>query len=269
MAKVFVSYAREDAQKVHRILSKLERQGIEFWIDTRDIENGRDWNEEISKAIVRCSKFLLFMSTAAMKSNNIKKEVEIAFEHGKKTIILRLDASKLADKFKYPLAGIQWTNYSEPDWAAEVVSAIRGRRTVFQEPKPKPSPAALPVQSSPPKPPSRPVRSPSPKPLKPQQVIAELEGIFSANREYYKDECTAALVKLDHLHIVIGSHWINPALAYNELVPRVYLLEKIEHIKSLLQDFQATCHPGSPTKRQLIHDELKALGQELNSKASK
>ena len=58
MPKVFVSYARDESKKIYRILAKLEAQDIKFWVDTRDIGNGKNWTKEISKAIIKCSKFL-------------------------------------------------------------------------------------------------------------------------------------------------------------------------------------------------------------------
>ena len=103
---------------------------------------------------------------------------------------------------------------------------------------------------------------------KPQSTIAELENAFSANGTYYKDQCDAAISKLEDLRIIAGSHWINPVLAYKELVPRVYLLEKIETIENLIRDFQDTCPPGASAKRQAVHNELKVLFQELSHKAN-
>lgn len=294
MGYIFVSYARRDLRKVKRVIEELRAYGFEFWQDTNNIRNGKDWPEEITNAIDDCSRFLLFMSAASMASDNVKREVQIAYEKKKKIIILRLDESKLTNKLSYQLIGIQRTDYLTPNWETKIVSALgRGKKiisplksTVRKPVKPSLSrakleddlPAAISKRNNggkffqKPKPAPRQsiatTKSLSKKPVKPQVVIAELEGAFSANREYYIDECAVAISKLDNLCTIIGSHWVNPALAYTELVPRVYLLEKIEHIKSLLQDFQATCHPGSSTKRHLIHDELKRLNQELSSKAS-
>ncbi len=193
----------------------------------------------------------------SMASDNTQREVQIAYENNKKIIILRLDNSEIPNEFKYALAGKQWTNYSSRKWKSEIVSALGGGKKFFRTPKPSP---ILPVQST---------RSLPKKPPKPQLILAQLEYAFSANGAYYKDQCDAAISKLDNLLLIAGSHWINPAFAYNELVPRVYFLEKIELIKSLMQDFQDTCPPGSSAKRQLIHNELQTLSQELSRKTNK
>lgn len=259
MPKVFVSYARDESKKVYGILAKLEQHGIKFWVDTRDIKSGKDWAEEISKAILRCRKFLLFMSHLSMASNNTSQEVKIASANGKKIILLRLDDVEIPNRLKYALQDIQWTDYSSRRWKSEIVAALGGNQVFFQKAKPAPS---LPVH--PPK-----TRSVPKRPPKAEVVIAQLQRTFSANRNYYPDRCASALTKLQELRLVVGSHWVNPALAYQELVPRVYLLEKVDLLQTLIQEFQETCPPGSAAKRQLILHELNELLQELNHKAAR
>ena len=254
MAKIFVSYARKESEKVYSVLSKLEEHDIKFWLDTRDIENGKDWAEEISKAIKKCGKFLLFLSRLSMASNNTSQEVKIASGSHKKIIILRLDDAKLPDKLKYALEGIQWTDRSSPKWKSEIVSALSGGQKLLLKPS---TSTNKPIHS---------LRTRIVKPLSPQAIISELEGIFSANRKYYPDECKKALTKLYSLRSVIGYHWVNPSLAYTELIPRAFLLEKIEIIQNLIEDFQNSCPPGLPIKRQTIQHELRALLSEIGRK---
>lgn len=257
MSKVFVSYARDESPKVYRILGKLKTHGIDFWVDTVDIKNGKDWAEEISKAIKKCSKFLLFMSKLSMASDNTSREVKIAYGNHKKFVLLRLDDVELPNKFKYALEGIQWTDYSSRKWKSEIISVLGGKQKFFRKPKPSTNRLAPSTKSLP------------KRPLKTQLIIAKLESTFSTNRTYYPDQCVVALSKLNDLRLVAGSHWINPALAYDEFVPRQYLLDKIEVIQNLIQDFQDTCPPGLSSKRQLIQNEIKTLSQELSRKTNR
>lgn len=124
MPKVFISYARDEARKVRQILSRLDKQGVDYWLDTRDLQSGQGWSEEITEAIKQCSKFLLFMSAESMASDNTKREVQIAYENQKKIIILRLDDSKIPNRFRYALAGLQWIDYSSQEWEKRILSAI-------------------------------------------------------------------------------------------------------------------------------------------------
>jgi hypothetical protein len=255
MGKIFVSYARDESKKVYRILNKLKKHGVEFWVDTQDIKNGKDWAEEISKAIRNCRKVLLFMSTLSMTSPNTAQEVKIAFGNNKKFAVLRLDDVKYPTKLKYALEGTQWTDYLSTNWETEIVSALGGGRKYFRKPRGSSTPIARCV----------PRTQPLPKKLrKPHAILLELEQAFSTSRKYHEDECNAIMLKLEDLQIIVGSHWVNPALAYDELVPRQYVINKLDVIKGLIQEFQETCPPGSPSKRQIIQFELQALIQEFD-----
>lgn len=249
MGKVFVSYSRDESKKVYRILDRLRAHNIEFWVDTQDIENGKDWAEEIGKGIKNCRKILLFMSKLSMASSNTAQEVKIAFGSNKKFAVLRLDDVKYPIKLKYALEGIQWTDYLSADWETKIVTVLAGSKEYLKKPKPG---SGQPIKST--------VSVPK-KPRKPRLVIAELARKFSEKRTYYKDECDAAIIDLDKLKFVTEAHWINPALAYNELVTREDLMNRIEVIQNLIRDFQES---GSSIKRELIHNKLNALFQELS-----
>lgn len=257
MAKVFVSYARDDSRKVKRITQKLIEHGFEFWMDTSNLKSGDDWSEKIIKAINSCGKFLLFMSAASMSSKNVEREVHTAFKMDKKIIIIRLDDSKVPLSLDYQIGRIQWTDYLSSNWEADIVSALGGGRKYYQKPKPSPNRRSKPAL------PARPLPKKAPKA---QPIIDGLLRIFSSNGGIHPDQCDAALSKLDKLVIVAASHWVNPSLAFEERVSRQYLLDKIEVIRSLIQNFRETCPPGSSTKRQLMLDELRLLSQELAPK---
>jgi hypothetical protein len=254
MGYVFVSYSRKDNRKVRHVIEVLESHGFEFWQDTNSIRNGKNWPEEITKAIVGCSRFLLFMSTASMVSDNVKREVQIAYEENKNNIIiLRLDNSKVSYSFKYQLAGIQRSDYPSSNWEAEIVSALGGKI------KPPFAPATNTHKST-----SFKDKPHTTKALLPRKVLSELEVVFSANGDYYKDECEAALLKLKALRINIGSHWIGRNNVYQEIVPKLHFLAKLESICDLIEGFKDASSPRSREKRLLILNELRSLLSELD-----
>lgn len=255
MSKVFVSYSRDDLRKVKHVIKTLRPQGFEFWLDVDNIETGEYWPQKIAEAIIGCSRFLLFMSTASMKSDNVRDEIQIAYENKKKRVILRLDDSQLPPKLNIPLIGIQRTEYSAANWEEKIVSALGGK---VIERKTNTSHVA----------PKNKAKSQTLRPLSPQKTISELEDIFSENGYYYKDQCDAVLVKLGDLGSAYGNHWLNQTFNYQELIPRVYFLEKIEKIRNLVKEFQDTCPPGSPLKRQSIHNELNSLLAELKRRTN-
>ena len=48
---VFLSYAREDSERVDRLAERLTGAGVRVWRDTHNLDPGQDWRAEIRKAI--------------------------------------------------------------------------------------------------------------------------------------------------------------------------------------------------------------------------
>src|SRR3972149_5391753 len=124
MAGIFLSYARNDLQRVKQTAQALQRAGFETWIDTRNLRGGDLWTKEIAEAISACNIFLLFLSTSSMTSDNVRREVQLAYEKKKKIIILRLEKVKIPRKLQFQLAGIQWIETSEKNWKSQLITAI-------------------------------------------------------------------------------------------------------------------------------------------------
>jgi hypothetical protein len=76
MAATFVSYARNDIKLVKKITREMHSQGLEYWMDTRNLQGGKTWPGAITKAISDCDKFLLIVSRASMVSDNVRREVQ-------------------------------------------------------------------------------------------------------------------------------------------------------------------------------------------------
>lgn len=60
--KVYLSYKREDLERVEPIYEALERNGMVPWMDIKDISPGQKWVDEIEAAIAECDVFLSFVS---------------------------------------------------------------------------------------------------------------------------------------------------------------------------------------------------------------
>jgi hypothetical protein len=124
MSDIFVSYARKDIDRVNQIMEDLHQSGFDYWMDRDDIRTGADWREAITAAISGCKIFLLFMSIASMDSDNVQREVRIAHKFRKPIIILRLENVDLPNTMLYMLEGIQWTEFSDPDWQRKITQEL-------------------------------------------------------------------------------------------------------------------------------------------------
>ncbi len=71
---VFVSYASEDRAEVLRRVQGLKALGIQFFQDIMSLSPGQAWAEEFQNAIDRSDVFLLCWSSAASKSEWVRKE---------------------------------------------------------------------------------------------------------------------------------------------------------------------------------------------------
>lgn len=130
MAEIFVSYARNDLELVKQIMLELHHLGLEYWIDVRNLRGGDVFTEEIAHAILECDTFLLVMSGASMNSEYVSKELQLASNHKKTIVLLRIDNAAIPPKFELLLSGIQWIEYSAPDWKERLTLALQGRSIV-------------------------------------------------------------------------------------------------------------------------------------------
>jgi hypothetical protein len=136
MAKVFICYARKDTKQVKSIVNEINGLGFDYWIDTRNIQSGEIWTKEISDAILACDKFLLFISQESMASDNVRREVQLAYENKKTLVLLRLEDAKIPSHLKYQLAGIQWIDVSASDWKSRLAIALDNKSEISLSEKP-------------------------------------------------------------------------------------------------------------------------------------
>jgi hypothetical protein len=100
---VFVSYSRDDAEYVHRLLDHLETNGIATWYDDL-IPEGERWRVTLQERIERCGVLLLIESPNAQKSLWVDDEFLFAGARDRPRLILVLDGA-----LRLGTAGIQST----------------------------------------------------------------------------------------------------------------------------------------------------------------
>jgi TolB-like protein len=102
---------------------------MSVWIDQRGIEAAKSWSGEIVDAIERCKAFLILLSSHSMESENVAKELSIAFENKCKLLPVVIEDVPLARDFKYPLAGVQRVAYTQFDSIRSALSSIGVKST--------------------------------------------------------------------------------------------------------------------------------------------
>ena len=79
--KIFISYARVNAEPVAEIYRRLKAAGYDPWIDSEDLLPGVKWKDAIIKAVREADLFLLCISSqSSNRQGFIQREIKIAFD---------------------------------------------------------------------------------------------------------------------------------------------------------------------------------------------
>ena len=79
--KVFLCHAKEDKPAVIEIFNKLFVNGIQPWMDVKNILPGQDWSFEIKKAVRNSDVVIVFLSRKSVdKTGYVQKEIKIALD---------------------------------------------------------------------------------------------------------------------------------------------------------------------------------------------
>ena len=127
---VFVSYSRQDNDRVMELTSKLRSAGVRMWMDVRNIDGAAMWGEEIVNALAKSKVLLLLVSKSAVASQNVVKEVLLASERKGHILPIDLEPTEIPSSLKYALAGIQHIEYFRGDPEAHMSAILRSLERV-------------------------------------------------------------------------------------------------------------------------------------------
>ena len=82
MADVFLSYKREDAVRVRKLVAALRKVGFETWWD-EDIPGGAQWETSIEQALLEAKAVVVCWSPVSVTSENVRSEARVAREDGR------------------------------------------------------------------------------------------------------------------------------------------------------------------------------------------
>jgi TolB-like protein len=105
---VFISYASQDAAVANSIVENLEQHGIRCWVAPRDVKPGAQYADAIIRAINDAKAMVVVLSSSAMDSSHVAREVERAASKRKEIISFRLDGAPLSQELEYFLSNSQW-----------------------------------------------------------------------------------------------------------------------------------------------------------------
>lgn len=105
---VFISYSQEDKLTADTICASLESAAIRCWIAPRDVQPGRAFAGEITRAIQASKIMVLVFSAHSNQSEQVLREVQLAVDSHLHIIQLRIEDVPASDDLKYFLGTPHW-----------------------------------------------------------------------------------------------------------------------------------------------------------------
>ena len=81
---VFLVHAHSDKAAVHKLYSRLIKDGVHAWLDAENLQPGQDWQREIRKAILNSDVVIVCLSRGFDQQPGYRhEELKIALEKAK------------------------------------------------------------------------------------------------------------------------------------------------------------------------------------------
>jgi hypothetical protein len=103
MSHIFVSYKRDNLDRVEPIVNELKRHHF-VWIDRTGIPGGNAWEEKINAALAESAALILMVSPEALESRWVQYEYQTALAQGLLVIPVMLEDCRLPSA----LGGLQY-----------------------------------------------------------------------------------------------------------------------------------------------------------------
>lgn len=103
---IFVSYAHKDGEAVFAEIRRLHDKGYRIWYD-EGIDPGNEWPEEIAKSLEGADLFLVFITSAAIQSSNVRNEIYFALNRGKRFLAVHLEEARLPSGLELRMGDLQ------------------------------------------------------------------------------------------------------------------------------------------------------------------
>ena len=104
---IFLSYSRSDLEFASRLGGELRNAGHKVWMDTKGIAGGDDWQERIGAAINSSKLVLTVLSSEALNSTWVRRELNYADKTGKPILPVFYKACEFPSWYELQFGHIQ------------------------------------------------------------------------------------------------------------------------------------------------------------------
>jgi hypothetical protein len=111
---VFISHSSRDKPVADAVCAALENAGIRCWVAPRDVQPGRSFAGEITRAIQQAKAMVLIFSAHSNNSSQVLREVQLAVDAQLHILQFRIEEVLLNDDLKYYLSTPHWLDAMTP-----------------------------------------------------------------------------------------------------------------------------------------------------------
>ena len=128
--KTFISYSRVNKDFAARLAKELKSEGFDIWFDQLDIPPGARWDAEIEKALEESEIFMVIITPASAKSENVLDEIGYAIDSGKRILPVLLETATLPLR----LRRFQYVDFTSKSFNEGIESARELLKTLIAQP---------------------------------------------------------------------------------------------------------------------------------------
>ena len=142
--RVFVSYARENADEVRSLVADLGALGHDTWFDDK-LLGGQDWWEEILQRIREADVLVFVLSPTSVRSNACLAELSYADRCRRRLLPVMVTSTPL-DELPAELGHAQYVRYQPDTNFRDLAAALTNMPAPAPLPEPPPAPPPLPEE---------------------------------------------------------------------------------------------------------------------------
>jgi len=128
--KTFLSYSRINKDFAVKLAKELKSEGFHIWLDQLDIPPGARWDAEVEKALKESEIFMIIITPASAKSENVLDEIGYAIDSGKRILPVLLETATLPLR----LRRFQYVDFTSKSFDEGIESARELLRTLITQP---------------------------------------------------------------------------------------------------------------------------------------
>jgi class 3 adenylate cyclase len=131
---VFISHSKKDKAVADAICAALESAAIPCWVAPRDVQPGRSFAGEITRAIQNSKVMVLIFSAHSNTSEQVLREVQLAVKNHVHIVQFRVEQVVPSDDFAYFLSTPHRLDAVSPPLAAHIERLTSALKTLLGEP---------------------------------------------------------------------------------------------------------------------------------------